>query len=211
VLFIYKFTYVGRNGKHIFVPNNDCIRRDEILLRFCSQNVEFPAYFFHYQAGGHVAALHRHLENKFFFRIDIENFFYSISRNRVARTLHQKGFRNARSYADWSCVKNPFEKPSYSLPIGFVQSPVLASLAILGWPLATAIEGALANGVLISVYFDDFIGSAMDQETLASACVVPLLRPCLCALAGAHMCLTSLLPDHTPEPRWHRDEDRKQM
>ena len=164
----FKFTY-QRKGKHIFVPNQDCIRRGKVLIRHCSKTVRFPKYFFHYQSGGHVEALHRHLENKFFFRIDLENFFYSISRNRVAAALHNIGFTNARTYAQWSCVKNPVGGPPYSLPIGFVQSPVLASLAILRSPLAAAIQRANENGVFISVYFDDFIGSAIKQDVLMTA------------------------------------------
>jgi len=164
----FKFAYECK-GKRIFVPNDECVRRGEALIKYCSQAVDFPSYFYHYRAGGHVAALHRHLEHRFFFRIDIENFFYSISRNRVSAVLHHIGFRKARPYAEWSCVKNPFGAPAYSLPIGFVQSPMLASLAILRSPVAAAIERAAAAGAFVSVYFDDFIGSAVDREPLEKA------------------------------------------
>lgn len=164
----YDFTY-ERKGKHIFVPNEDCVRRGKSLIKFCRREIEFPSYFFHYNRGGHVAALHRHLQNQFFFRIDLENFFYSISRNRVAAGLHDIGFRQARDYAQWSCVKNPVRGPPYALPIGFVQSPVLASLVILRSPLAHAIDLANSEGVFVSVYFDDFIGSSADRGRLEIA------------------------------------------
>lgn len=164
----YDFKYVHK-GKHVFVPNEDCLRRGKKLLEFCSSTATFPPYFFHYRSGGHVEALHQHLKNKFFFRIDIENFFYSISRNRVAAALHGVGLAKARDYAKWSCVKNPLKGPAYALPIGFVQSPVLASLVILRSPLAEAIERANAAKVFVSVYFDDFIGSSMDKAALTAA------------------------------------------
>src|SRR5687768_13796623 len=159
----YKFTFRHKN-KNIFVPNDECLRRGKSVIRFCSKKFTLPPYFFHYQPGGHVAALHRHIRNQFFFRIDIENFFYSISRRRVAEALHAMVYRRARDYAKWSCVKNPGGGPAYALPIGFIQSPVLASIVMLRSPLAVAVERANANGVFVSVYFDDFVGSSMDRD-----------------------------------------------
>jgi hypothetical protein len=88
-------------GKYIFVPNEECDRRGETLLRFGAQ-IDLPSYFFHYRSGGHVAALHEHRSNRFFFRIDLKNFFYSISRNRLSHMLRQLGFHSAREYAAWS-------------------------------------------------------------------------------------------------------------
>lgn len=154
----YKFTY-QRKGKHVFVPNDECIRRGDELIEFCS-TLPLPEYLYHYRKGGHVAALHRHREEEIFFRIDLKNFFYAIARNRVAAALHAAGFKEARDYAKWSCVKNPHNSPAYSLPIGFVQSPLLASLVFLRAPLSRAIEGAAKDGVFVSVYFDDLIGSS---------------------------------------------------
>ncbi|MHC2280605.1 hypothetical protein ACVME8_007248 [Bradyrhizobium diazoefficiens] len=75
--------------------------------------------------GGHVAALHAHLHNHFFFKIDIQNFYYSIARMRVTRALRQWGYPGANTFAMWSCVRNPLPGPKHALPIGFVQSPLL--------------------------------------------------------------------------------------
>jgi hypothetical protein len=164
----YDFSYKSK-GKHIFVPNEESIERGLEVLGYCSNAVAFPSYFFHYASGGHVTALHRHLENRFFFRIDLQNFFYSIARNRVAAGLYKVGHRNARDLAKWSCVKNPFGHPSYALPIGFIQSPILASLVMLHSPITSAIEKTSARGTFVSVFFDDLIGSAMDQNDLQNA------------------------------------------
>jgi hypothetical protein len=160
----YKVKYVSRD-KYIFVPNEACELRGHQLIRRGAR-IEMPEYFFHYRSGGHVAALHTHLDNKFFFRIDLQNFFYSISRNRINRTLREHGIRPARSFARWSCVRNPYGLPTYVLPIGFVQSPLLASLVLMGSAVAAAIERAREREVIISVYFDDFVGSAQNEAEL---------------------------------------------
>jgi hypothetical protein len=55
------------------------------------------------------------------------------------------------------------------LPIGFVQSPLLATLVLMKSPVAQAIERATNNGVCVSVYLDGFIGSHNDSEILEVA------------------------------------------
>jgi hypothetical protein len=62
--------------KFVFVPNDECNKRGEYLLKW-GATLPLPDYFFHYRPGGHVDALHQHLENAHFFRIDLRNFFYS--------------------------------------------------------------------------------------------------------------------------------------
>ncbi len=162
----YKCKFKSR-GKFIFVPSLVCDKKAERLLAF-GASVELPDYFFHYRPGGHVDALHRHLENRYFFRIDLKNFFYSIGRNRVSRLLRQRQFAgNARTHAEWSTVRNPYpDGPRYVLPIGFRQSPLLASLVLYDFAVASAIEHARASGVFVSVYFDDLIGSSNEIEDL---------------------------------------------
>jgi hypothetical protein len=104
----YRFKYKTR-GKWIYVPNDRCLQRAKHIIRFFNRDVSFPDYFYHYRSGGHVAALHAHLKNDFFFKIDVRNFFYSIARNRVARAFAAKGLRGAPTYAKWSTVRSPYE------------------------------------------------------------------------------------------------------
>lgn len=179
----YQFKYRSR-GKFIYVPNGRCVRKGERIIKFLSKRVDFPEYFYHYRLGGHVAALHALLSNALFFKIDIQNFFYSIARMRVTRALRHWGYQGAGTFAKWSCVANPGSGPPFVLPIGFVQSPLLASLVLMRSPVAQAIERAMANGVVISVYLDDFLGSHNDLGTLTAAyddirqtCAVALLIP----------------------------------
>jgi hypothetical protein len=162
----YRFRYKTR-GKWIYIPNEACRRRAAQILRFFERAIEFPAYFYHYKSGGHVAALHGHLSGQHFFKIDIRNFFYSIANNRVARTLASYGLRGAPKYAKWSTVRNPYgPHPRYVLPIGFWQSPHIASLVMVKSPIADAIERAIDRGVSVTVYLDDIIGSSVDADLL---------------------------------------------
>ncbi len=88
---------------------------------------------------------------------------------RVTRALRDWRYPGAGTFAKWSCVVNPGSGPKFSLPIGFVQSPLLASLVLMKSPVNDAIERARANGVYISVYLDDFIGSHNDLAVLTAA------------------------------------------
>jgi hypothetical protein len=180
----YQFKYKSR-GKWIYVPNDFCLRRAKHIINFFERHIAFPGYFYHYKSGGHVAALHSHLKNDFFFKIDVQNFFYSIARNRVDRALRSKGLRGAPTYAKWSTVRSPYENgPRYVLPIGFWQSTHIASLVLMQSPVAAAIERARDTGVFVSVYLDDFVGSHSDEallrevyEDIQAACVEANLVP----------------------------------
>lgn len=166
MLFNYEYQW-DRGGKIIFAPNEDCDRRARQLIRFIEARVDLPNCFYHYKPGGHVAALHRHLENQFFFKIDIRNFFYSISRNRVAAALHRIGYPYARTFAKWSSVKNPYEVgPRYVLPIGFRQSPILASLCLMRSPVMEVVSWAEETGAFVSIYLDDLVCSGPDKTAL---------------------------------------------
>jgi hypothetical protein len=164
----YDLKYQTR-GRWIFVPTDQCERKGRRIVKFFSR-FKFPDYFFHYSPGGHVAAMHKHLKNELFFKIDIQSFYYSIARMRVTRALRSHGYQGANTLAMWSTVRNPYPGPhAHVLPIGFVQSPLLASLVLLKSPVAAAIEGAIAKGVCVSVYMDDFVGSHNDVATLETA------------------------------------------
>jgi hypothetical protein len=162
----YKHKYQQR-GKCVFVPTERSVRKGRRIIDHF-RGLPFPAYFYHYQSGGHVAALHAHLENSFFFKIDIQSFYYAIARQRVTRVLLRYRMPGALKHAMWSCVANPVagQRPRYVLPIGFVQSPLLASLVLYHSPVNEAILRAIQRGVTMSVYLDDIVGSHTDESIL---------------------------------------------
>jgi hypothetical protein len=73
---------------------------------------------------------------------------------RVTRALREWGYPGANTFAMWSCVRNPLPGPKHALPIGFVQSPLLASLALMKSEVADAIERARAKGVYCLAVLD---------------------------------------------------------
>jgi hypothetical protein len=166
---LIRHRFVDGRGKYIFVPTDECVRIGKRIIRFVERSANFPDYFYHFRPGGHVAALHNHLENRYFFRIDLKDFFYSISRNRVAKALRAVGYNRARCDAKSSSVRSPLNNGvRYALPIGFVQSPILASLVLLNSDVANVLREASMRRVCVSVYLDDLIGSGREMEAVSS-------------------------------------------
>lgn len=153
------------NGKPVFAPNDLGRRIGEDIKEKVQAAYEFEPFFYHLSSGGHVAALHAHRENEFFCKADIENFFYSVSKNRVVRTLREVGVDRPKHYGKWSCVKNPYDSPRYALPYGFVQSPILASL-ILSTSAVGRFLRQISNTVTVGVYVDDISLSSNDLDRL---------------------------------------------
>lgn len=157
-----------RKGKPVFAPSERGRRVGNDIKRRVEQAINFDPFYFHLQPGGHISALHSHRPNRFFARMDIERFFYRIGRNRVTRALKEVGIERAEHYAKWSTVKNPYDEPSYALPYGFVQSPILATLVLSQSPLGALLR-TIGDHVTVSVYVDDISLSSQDEQALQAA------------------------------------------
>lgn len=153
------------NEKPVFAPSKLGRRIGLDIKDRVERGYAFKDFYYHLRKGGHVAGLHSHRPNRFFCKLDVENFFYSIGRNRVVRSLRSIDIPRSSHYGKWSCVKNPFEEPSYSLPYGFVQSPILASLVLSQSELGVALD-RISNQVNVAVYVDDITVSSNSLETL---------------------------------------------
>lgn len=163
----YSFKY-DRRGKPVFAPSNVGRRIGSEVKNAVEDAFAFSPIYFHFRAGGHVAAIHHHRPHRFFARIDIGRFFYSISRRRVQSALDRIGVPNAAFYAKWSTVANPFGAPRYALPYGFVQSPILASLVLASSTVGEHL-GSLSSDVTVSVYVDDISLSSDRLDVLQAA------------------------------------------
>ena len=157
-----------RKGKPVFAPSERGRRIGSDIKKKIEHVVEFPSFYYHLRRGGHVAALHEHRSNVFFARLDVERFFYSIGRNRVERILKEIGIERPSHYARWSTVKNPFGNPSYAVPYGFVQSPIIATLVLDRSPLGSLLR-SLDQSISVSVYVDDISLSSSDPTVLLAA------------------------------------------
>jgi hypothetical protein len=164
----YDYKYDGINGKPIFAPSEKGRRIGRRVKRLVQRKFAVDPFFYHLKQGGHVAALHVHRGQKYFARLDLENFFYSIGRNRVAHALYAIEVPRSGEYAKWSCVKNPFGEPGYALPYGFVQSPILASLVLARSQVGGYLR-ELQGEMVISVYVDDIALSSNNCRRLERA------------------------------------------
>ena len=163
----FEYSYL-RKGKPVFVPTKIGRRIGKDIKEAVEGAYAFDPIYFHLRRGGHVAAMHHHRINHFFARIDISNFFYSISRRRVQSALDRIGIANARFYAQWSTIVNPFGDPRYSLPYGFVQSPILASLVVATSELGQQLRQLPAT-IKVGVYVDDISLSSDNVDELQKA------------------------------------------
>ncbi|WP_257292862.1 hypothetical protein [Endozoicomonas sp. ONNA1] len=83
-----------------------------------------------------------HTSGQFFVHLDIRQFFSSINRSRITRSLKPRiGYERAREIAIASTVPAPnTDGSAYILPYGFVQSPILASICLRYSKLGTVLH-----------------------------------------------------------------------
>lgn len=166
---IWSHKYELKPGLWIFKPTESCETRGKEIKRALEEKWTPPCYFFHLLPGGHVAALYTHQPNQFFVHLDISKFFNSINRSRVTRSLkHFFNYRTSRAYTLDSTVRHPNKStPTYMLPYGFVQSPILASLSLRYSTLGIKLDKlSKAPHIQLSVYMDDIIISGNSLSNL---------------------------------------------
>jgi len=153
----------------VFVPSDFSVQEGKNIKEQIEKKWQPSAAYYHLKAGGHVAALKSHMKNKYFLRLDIENFFGSINRSRITRTLKPYfSYETAREIAVNSTVVIPNSFPKkYMLPFGFIQSPILASICLEKSSLGKFSNSLLGqSGVTVTIYMDDIIISTNDNELL---------------------------------------------
>jgi hypothetical protein len=160
----YSYKYY-RRSKPVFVPSGIGRRIGAEIKAAVEGAYSFEPIYFHLRDGGHVAAMHHHRNHRYFARIDIAKFFYSVSRRRIQSALIRARISNAAFYAKWSTVANPYGDPSYALPYGFIQSPILASLVIATSAIGDHLRKA-SSQINVGVYVDDISLSSNDLSTL---------------------------------------------
>lgn len=164
--------YERKPGTWVFEPTEEYREFGKEIKKASRKAWRPPLYYFHLRRGGHVAALRRHMRYKYFVRFDIEDFFGRINRTRVTRCLRPYfGYAKAREMADRSTVRHPTEKGRWALPLGFVQSPLLASVALSKSKLGKVLETIEKSpGMHVSLYVDDIILSGDDPDKLKDVC-----------------------------------------
>lgn len=154
-------------GKWVFVPNEYSVRNGLALKEILMKKWAPPNYFYHFQKGGHVAALRLHINSKYFTKIDLSSFFYSVSLSRVTRSLRTYfGYQKARELAKLSTCIIP-GTTNRCVPYGFPQSMLLASLALHRSALGSYLFKLQKHPqIKLSVYVDDILISSTEEEIL---------------------------------------------
>lgn len=95
--------------------------------------------------------------------VDLTQFFPSVTRTMVARSLRKLVYpdRKAFNTAMESCVVAGGQK---FLPYGFPQSMCLATLVVENSALGSTLKSAVAAGVSVSMFVDDIIISANNDD-----------------------------------------------
>lgn len=170
--------YEWKPERWVFNPSPEARAEGAELKALVEGYWKPPAYYYHLKRGGHVAALRRHAKHRYFLKADIADFFGSISRSRLSRTLKEYvGHAKALSLATASTVRHPSDGKKTILPYGFVQSPVLASLVLHKSGLGFFLDAIHSDrDFAVTVYVDDIIVSGDDFERLKSLAKELMLR-----------------------------------
>ena len=140
---------------------------DEFLV-WCLKRWKPPSYYFHYQAGGHVAALKQHYGSQYFARADIERFFWHVTRNKIVRALKRIGFTYESAY-DFAVNSTVSNSGRHFLPFGFVESPFLATLCLEKSKLGETFKKIRKSSVKLSIYVDDILLSGKSENDVETA------------------------------------------
>ncbi|KUH59814.1 hypothetical protein ABK16_21935 [Vibrio parahaemolyticus] len=169
----WKNRFEVKPGTWVYEPTLESKKYGRELITQIRKKWKAPEYYYHLRDGGHVKALEKHTANNFFASLDIKDFFGSISRTRVTRTLKPLfGYDIARKLAKLSSVKNDGSKAhSHSIPYGYVQSPILASICLHKSTFGSELDSCFNDqNVTISVYVDDIVISSNDKKLLKHWC-----------------------------------------
>ena len=157
-------------GTQVFVPTHEGQDLGEQIAKLVAKQWHAPDFYYHMQSGGHVAAARSHINHAHIASVDLAGFFNQVTRTKVHRALCQIGFRHEEAL-DIACNSTVEEEPGsrrFSLPFGFVQSPILASLSLSRSALGRAIKAAISPTVAVSVYVDDITISSDSIDDVTS-------------------------------------------
>ncbi|MDX1303430.1 reverse transcriptase domain-containing protein [Photobacterium sp.] len=163
--------YEVKPGRWVYVPKEETKLLGRKIIDVVNKKWTAPEYFFHLKKGGHVRALKEHTKNVFFSCLDLTDFFGSMSRTRVTRSLKSHiGYEAARALAKASTVPHlRMNEHSHSIPYGFSQSPILATLCLDKSTLGQCIKQCHeSRDVTVTIYMDDIVISSSDSVYLAT-------------------------------------------
>jgi hypothetical protein len=159
VLHTYDHKFSLPKGSQVFVPSRATTLFGNKLITWVLKKWTPPAYCYHLREGGHVAAAKNHLADNMFLKLDLANFFDHVTRTKVSRSLEKVGFskKDSFEFASRSTVEKVAKSRKYSIPYGFPQSMILATMALTMGRLGKELDSLISEGLRASVYVDDII------------------------------------------------------
>src|SRR3546814_2308894 len=103
--------------------------------------------------------------------LDLRRFFDQIARTKVHRALKVIGLPHTDAW-EMACDSTVDKRPphrAFSLPFGFVQSPIVASVVLAQSALGGAIRRLSRDGMTITVYVDDITLSGPNEHRVGEA------------------------------------------
>jgi Reverse transcriptase (RNA-dependent DNA polymerase) len=164
----YSHSFRTPGGHLVYVPTPYGLERGHAITEQVLARWKPPSQFFHFRRGGHVAACRYHCVDSLFARLDIQSFFDSVTRTKVHRALRRIRIpqEEAVEITRVSTVERVSRPGTFALPFGFVQSMVLASVALDLSAVGKLLRTRHQYGVRVSVYVDDILLSAVQADQL---------------------------------------------
>ena len=168
---LYDHHFTLKPGTRVFVPTAHGRALGERIKKEVSRIWKAPGNFFHLVSGGHVSAARSHMQAEWLASLDIKQFFDQVTRTKVHRSLKTIGVPHLDAWemACDSTVDKMLPGRAFSLPFGFVQSPLLASVVLAQSALGRAIRKLIRDGLNVSVYVDDITISGVSEKAVIGA------------------------------------------
>ena len=168
---LYQNRFQLKADTWVYVPSEGGRARGKEIKHAIEGRWRSPGNYYHLRDGGHVAAVRRHNDAVCVASLDLRRFFDQITRSKVHRALKRIGFSHGAAWGmacDSTVDKLPPQR-RYSIPFGFVQSPVVASLVLAQSHLGTAISALAGARIEATVYVDDITLSGPSEAALTDA------------------------------------------
>lgn len=168
---LFDHHFALKPGTKVYVPTEHGREVGSLIKKRVERLWQAPSNYFHLRDGGHVAAARLHQHQPWVASMDLKRFFEQISRSRVQRSLRRIGMPNKEAFelACDSVVDKAPPNREFSIPFGFVQSPILASVVLAHSALGSTLNRLRSDGLCVSVYVDDITISANSEAQVVDA------------------------------------------
>lgn len=168
---LYNHHFTLKPGTRVYIPSAFGAERGGEIKEAIERLWQPPENYYHLLDGGHVAAVRSHRNAPWLASLDLQRFFEQITRSKVHRALKAIGFSQVEAWemaCDSTVDKRP-PKRKFSLPFGFVQSPIVASVVLAKSALGGEIRKLRADGLNVTVYVDDITVSGLTEQEVSGA------------------------------------------